>query len=147
MDDIPQFIKHLLAQDDVALIVRMHLYVEVLLERLIAASVENPGALGKRMSFDSKVKLASALGVLGDLESAVRAINEVRNKAAHDLNFQLGPEIDTKLIKSLPSRLSADEAFAKLETKGSMSKAQVFAGATVWRTRHNDTTRASHARS
>lgn len=71
------------------LILKGHLLVERALDILIDAGLKRPARLGRlrkdrRLSFNFKLALAQALGVLPDSYlSPIKALNEVRNKIAH----------------------------------------------------------------
>ncbi len=68
-----------------------HIFVERVLEALIARSLVNPEAFFKnRVAFELKVDLARALGVLPEVYvSAFKALNNVRNNYAHKEAYEV----------------------------------------------------------
>ena len=70
---------------------RGHLYLEALLGEIIERSFSTPAALDRVAAmFFNKVKLVRALGRLDDREEELLlAVNAVRNKLAHKLEFSL----------------------------------------------------------
>jgi len=90
--DVPNFAKHLSAQDPVALVMRAHLYAEAALIRLIESTFVRKEAFDTvtRLQFLSKVDLAIALGKVDPRgRGGYAALNKLRNRFAHDLNTQL----------------------------------------------------------
>ena len=79
-----RFVKHLLIDDDVALFVRAHLYIEVALTKRIEGAVPSPQHLNpEKMRFQVKSQLAAALNLIGDYEAALAILNTFRNRAPH----------------------------------------------------------------
>ena len=76
-------------------ILRGHLLIERTLEALIARKLEKPKKLfdNHRVTFELKVDLADALGVLPPSHvSAAKALNNIRNAYAHRENHKLSVE-------------------------------------------------------
>ena len=97
-DDLDQKVMEQLVFDDSAIspILKGHLFVERVLEELISDKLSHPNAIMRRgrMSFDLKVDLARALGVLSEKHvSAFKALNNIRNDFAHDGNYQVRAEV------------------------------------------------------
>lgn len=69
---------------------RGHLWVEKYLTDLIRGALPEPTALKMdRMGFAQKVQLSVALGVVSESDAqALRTINTIRNKLAHDLHAE-----------------------------------------------------------
>ncbi|MBH1978878.1 MAG: hypothetical protein I8H67_10985 [Comamonadaceae bacterium] len=69
-------------------ILKGHLLIETILEQLILPKLVNPDSLLKKnRSFDLKLDIAHALGVLPDRHREVaKALNGLRNNFAHRLN-------------------------------------------------------------
>lgn len=73
-------------------IMTAHLFLERVLEELIKDQLVFPDQFLKEnyLRFDSKIKLALALGVLEENHfSAFKALNRIRNKLAHDWDYSL----------------------------------------------------------
>lgn len=69
-----------------------HLMIEGLLDALIAKHLAQPERLFEQrsLSFDLKLSLASSLGVLPNEHfSAAKALNKIRNKYAHNPDYDL----------------------------------------------------------
>lgn len=91
------------ARDDLGVVLRGHLYVEHVLDEMLGLMVAYPTALkGLRLSFQRKVGLARALGLLlrGE-EKPLLALNSVRNAYAHDLRAVLSPSQVDVLYRSV----------------------------------------------
>lgn len=75
-------------------ILRGHIFIEKILEALIAKSLPHPKALFSRnRSFDLKLDLAKAMGLLGEKHySSFRALNNIRNNYAHRANYKISLE-------------------------------------------------------
>jgi len=72
-------------------IVQGHLYFEHVVGQLLLEALKKPEAISlSRMGYSQRLDLASALGILDDeLIYALRKINSLRNKLAHNLNFEI----------------------------------------------------------
>lgn len=68
-----------------------HLHLEAELKRLIRSAVPRPQSLPK-MSFNTMVGMASALGCIPDDTSAgLRCVNSLRNAFAHEIGREIEP--------------------------------------------------------
>ena len=79
-------------KDPILLVLRVHLYCEYLMDRIIGACVKRPNRLLRdaRLSFFQKIRLIHAFNVLpDDLIDALDGLNSVRNDCAHDLNKEI----------------------------------------------------------
>jgi hypothetical protein len=93
-DDLDQHAMEQLVFGDGAIspVLRGHLFVERVLVELISRSLKRPSVLfaKDRMSFATKVDLASAMGLLTDeYVSAFKALNNIRNEYAHSSSFDI----------------------------------------------------------
>ena len=114
MTDLSQYdIPHSLLNHDepLVIVVNVHLHLEAFLIALIRAKLPRPDALDiDRLNFPSKLGLAVALDLVPEVAApALRTINELRNKIAHNLNSVLREEDAEKLRKQLFFTASAAE--------------------------------------
>jgi hypothetical protein len=72
--------------DELAEVVRSHLYIEHQLERYIRACLPNPDELGDRLTYTELVRLALACGLRRDLKSPLNTLGALRNKFSHNLS-------------------------------------------------------------
>ena len=107
-------------------ILRGHLLIERTLEALIANKLEKPKKLfaNHRVTFEMKVDLADALGVLPPAYvSAAKALNNIRNAFAHREDHKLSiEELNSLKIKWVPIQR---KAFAAALTKGTEEAAGI----------------------
>ena len=97
LDDLDQRAVELLVlseSKDLAAIIKGHLFIERILDRLIQSSLKSPEFLqDQRLHFYLKIDLACALGVLpNDVAAPIRALNKIRNKYAHSDSYQVSFE-------------------------------------------------------
>lgn len=82
------------------IILKGHLYIENRLIELIKVKLVNPNAIKLNdLNFPTKINLANALGLIDNKKSKLlRNLNSIRNKLAHDLNFELSDKEIKKQI-------------------------------------------------
>jgi hypothetical protein len=97
-----QFITATSGDDDLAIIIRAHLYLESTLSLLIEEHLVEPGALEvDRLNFSTKVGLAVALGALPiTLREPLQMANSLRNRFAHDIHAQVSASQVDRFFKS-----------------------------------------------
>jgi hypothetical protein len=114
---LSRFIKHLPKNGDIELgLLKCHLLVEEVLNRLISRKAINPEFLAKaRLSFSQKVSLARALSDIDPEDwvwAALKKLNDARNELSHGLSAE---QIDAKLndfvffVESYQGRPSQEE--------------------------------------
>jgi hypothetical protein len=88
--------------DDLIAVIRGHLWIDFLLNAALEAALDHPEeAVLDRLPFPTRVDLAVALGVLArELGETCVAANRVRNRFAHDLDFELDDEVAAVLRAS-----------------------------------------------
>jgi hypothetical protein len=88
-------------------LIQAHLYFDHAITLLLVEEFANPDAINTtRMSFIQKLQLVQALGLLpADLVSVIEFINNLRNKIAHDLNFEISDKDERDLSNCTPKRL------------------------------------------
>jgi len=149
-NDLDVFVQEANSENTLYAILRGHLYIEREIVKLLNLKLENPKQiLNNNFGFANKIRLAAALGFIeADSMEAYIAFNTVRNKYAHQLNYELN-EKDLKKIRrqfcsSLESEyvrgvLTPSTSFLKKESfsnDGELSLIARFRGMTVILWRH-----------
>ncbi|GAB1528947.1 MULTISPECIES: hypothetical protein [Brevibacillus] len=95
-----EFTKDTDGKDFLQTILKGHLYIEQELNLLLGKYLKHPEHLDNRMNFSSKLNLVFALGVIESPEKVViQRINELRNKYAHQVNFEIDQEyFDDRIV-------------------------------------------------
>lgn len=72
-------------------VLKSHLFIERIIDSMIQEKLKNPDSyLKNQTSFSFKIDLAHSLGILSDnLRSPIKGLNTIRNKYAHDLDYQV----------------------------------------------------------
>lgn len=85
-----------------------HLYLDHVVSAILAESMVVPAALDlERMAFAQKLQIGMALGLLRPEEKAMmKAVNDVRNRLAHRLDFEMNDEQVARIRSAPPSELS-----------------------------------------
>ncbi|MBI5235277.1 MAG: hypothetical protein HY886_03400 [Deltaproteobacteria bacterium] len=115
-----KFLKALLAQDEVASVIRSHLYVEAQLDKFIEITVVEPEFLNDLgLSYAKKVDLACCLGFDQNFRGALKRIGKLRNDFAHDLSSSLSKKVVADLFNALPEfgRQAAHHSVGMLSEK------------------------------
>jgi len=88
-------------------LLQAHLYYDHVITQLLTEALVNPDAVNVvRMSFSQKLQFLSALGLLGpDIVSPIEFINGLRNKIAHDLNFEISDNDVRNFANCIPTHL------------------------------------------
>jgi hypothetical protein len=89
--DRKQFIRHLFEpESSFEVLLRGHLWIESLITSILEVQVVDAKALDlDRLAFRQKVDIAQAFGFIGpDDGTALRALNRLRNRLAHDLKME-----------------------------------------------------------
>lgn len=86
-EELREYVAHLLDPDpDRALLLTAHLVTERLLGAMIEIALSHPKIWLDDADYRSKMKLARAMGLIGDKELAIcRVLNSARNATAHGL--------------------------------------------------------------
>ena len=95
-DELDQHAMENLVFDDeeISPILKGHIFIEKILETLISNHLKKPKAFfNKNRSFDMKVDLAYAMGLLDEkYYSSFKSINKIRNNYAHKHNYKVSIE-------------------------------------------------------
>jgi hypothetical protein len=88
-------------------LLQAHLYYDHVLTQMLVDALPQPDAIDlRRMGFANKLQLISAMNLLPpDLISPIQFINGIRNKIAHDLNFEVTDQAIIDLTNCTPPSL------------------------------------------
>lgn len=105
--DREQFKTRISSEDRWQQLLQAHLYLDHVLTQMLLEELANPSAIHtNRMGFAQKLQLIDAMGLLPpDLLSCVEFINGIRNKIAHDLEFQISEKEEQDLKNCTPKPL------------------------------------------
>jgi len=106
--DIPAGIRQ--ADDPIVILVNVHLHLEAFVIELASRRLAKPAALDfDRLNFPSKVGLAIALGAIPEIAGpALRTINTIRNRLAHNLRAEV-TEADVTTLRQQMSFVRFDD--------------------------------------
>lgn len=95
--------KAVLAEYELGVVIRSHLYIEAALDELISLLLIFPEELEKmNLTFANKVRLACAASFDKDYKSMLLALGSIRNKFSHNVDTKL----DQALVRDLHSKLN-----------------------------------------
>lgn len=105
--DYEQFTGRVLKGDRWQQLLQAHLYFDHVITRMLEEALPNPEAIKlRRTSFSQKVQLISAMNLMPpSLIPPVEYINGLRNKIAHELNFEISDDAVNNLVNCTPKRL------------------------------------------
>ncbi|MBQ0819483.1 hypothetical protein KBI52_04500 [Microvirga sp. HBU67558] len=87
--DAMEFSKALTGEDDLAAIIRSHLYIEHELNVFLEGRIPEQVFETIHIEYFDKIKLAVSLGFPSKYKAALKAVGTIRNKFAHNLRTQL----------------------------------------------------------
>lgn len=94
----------LFREDDLGVVLRVHLRIENVLNRFLNAMAPFPDYLdGASLRYYQKVRLALALGLVPEAEPSLRAFGKLRNDFAHQPDMQLDKQAISRLYNGLGS--------------------------------------------
>ncbi len=103
----------LLNEDDLGKVVRIHIYIEELLNTYISKAIHSPTYLKKlNLDYSGQVNLALCLGLSDALQKPLNAIGKIRNDFAHKLNQRL----DESRVNNFFNTFSPDQKSELMET-------------------------------
>lgn len=102
--DLEKMKSHLDGDDELIVIVRGHLYLEHVLIAFLTEALRYPEAVKfRRIPYPLKVDLCAALGVVPkDIVPVLIKVNELRNKVAHNLNYEFTEQDKRDLYNCYP---------------------------------------------
>ena len=91
--------KNIRAEDDLVVVIRAHLLVEMLIEMLLKRNLLNEKILNEHdFTFDMRLTLADSLRLIPDKQLvAIKQLNSIRNKFAHSIKTRI-KELDINKI-------------------------------------------------
>ncbi len=94
---------NIVSADDLTVVIRAHLLVEILIEMMLRKSLVNENILSHNdFTFDMKLTLADSMGIISVRPlSAIRQLNSIRNKFAHNIRTRLQDLDISKITKLL----------------------------------------------
>lgn len=108
----------LLSEDDLGKVVRIHIYIEELINTYVSKAIHSPTHLKKlNLDYSGQVNLALCLGLSEALQKPLNAIGKIRNDFAHRLNQKL----DESRVNNFFSTFSPDQKSDLMETIKSTS--------------------------
>lgn len=89
------------------LLLQAHLYLDHVITLMLVEAFPRPAEYNaKRIGFSQKLQLLGALDLLSsDLIAPASVINELRNRVAHDLDYEIKDDVEDKLRNCTPIRL------------------------------------------
>lgn len=88
-------------------LIQTHLYLDHIVSLLLVDALHKPSAINTgRMAFVQKLQLVEGMGLLmDDVAAAIRVVNSLRNKIAHDLNFEISETDERNVVNAIPKFL------------------------------------------
>jgi hypothetical protein len=88
-------------------LLQAHLYYDHVLTQILVDELAQPDAIDlRRMGFANKLQLISAMNLLpSEVVSPIEFINGIRNKIAHDLDFEISDQSVSDLANCTPKML------------------------------------------
>ncbi|ANF97857.1 hypothetical protein [Paenibacillus bovis] len=81
------------------IILRSHLYIEFEMAEILNSKLTHPQELGDKLAFNVALKILLAIGAIPlDLKAPINFLNRIRNKYAHELDFQFDEETFEKFV-------------------------------------------------
>ncbi|OIK13578.1 hypothetical protein BIV60_13875 [Bacillus sp. MUM 116] len=108
----PKFLDKLkLIQDNAALVVTIHLYTEYWINRILKEKKKNPGEIVKNeSSYSVKLDFVYNMGFITDqLFSNLKKLNKLRNKCAHQLDYDFVDMDCNYTLFSIPDDIKLDK--------------------------------------
>jgi hypothetical protein len=114
--NVDELTDYLFENDELALILKAHLDLEQLLDKLITKIFLKPGELVKR-KFEHKIDILIAVGIMSEvLGQNLLAFNKLRNKFSHRYRYKLSAQ-DLNALKQLVGKRPAviPKSFQKMK--------------------------------
>lgn len=105
--DVNQLVKHMKNKNAWILLIQGHLYIDHILNTMLLDSFVDKDVIAiGRLGFTQRLELAIAFGLISkDLTVVVKKINSVRNRLAHNLDFDVNAVEVRELINTVPSAI------------------------------------------
>ncbi len=111
------FLKVLLGEDELGVIIRAHIHVEASLNVFIETLIPFPERL-PNLRYQQRIELACGLGLKKEHAPTLKMLGQIRNAFAHKLNTTLTAESVAKLRNTLSTTGQEVAELAYQKTKG-----------------------------
>ncbi|MBW0001846.1 MAG: hypothetical protein JO216_00025 [Hyphomicrobiales bacterium] len=121
--NVKQFCDCLQVADEWQTLIYAHLYFDHIISQMLSEGLAKPDALNlSRMGFFQKLQLVWAVGLLPEeLVPPIEALNNLRNKMVHNIDFKLTDRNTAEFVSRVPPRVkkiqernrAADEWFKR----------------------------------
>lgn len=98
-----QFHKHLTTEDELGVVVRAHIHIEASVNDFLEHVVPFPDLM-PRLQYETKLRLACALGLRQDRFAALKLLGDIRNLFGHKLDAVLTDAKINELYFALPPK-------------------------------------------
>lgn len=99
------FVNALSGEDDLGVVIRVAIWTENILVRLVEQPLPAPKELEKlNLDYHGRISLAVALGMPADMAPALRALGSLRNRFAHRLDMKLTTADVANIFNALPAQ-------------------------------------------
>lgn len=95
------FYQHLVAEDELGMVVRAHIHIEASIIDFLKQVVPNPGLL-PRLTYEARLRLACALGLDQDHFDALKILGDIRNSFGHNIEARLTDQAVNDLYARMP---------------------------------------------
>ncbi len=97
----PSFYQHLIAEDELGMVVRAHIHIEASIIDFLRQVVPIPKLL-PRLAYEAKLRLACALGLDQDYFEALKVLGDIRNGFGHNIEARLTEQAVNDLYARMP---------------------------------------------
>ncbi|GAA3410798.1 hypothetical protein ACFFNY_20870 [Paenibacillus hodogayensis] len=104
-----KFMEETSGENNFQVILRAHLYIEFEMKELLHIKLKHPQELGEQVKFSDTLRISLAIGAIPlELKNAISYVNRIRNKFAHDLNYQFNEATHKKFIDNFSNDMKND---------------------------------------
>jgi hypothetical protein len=103
--DVKEMGRHVRAEDPILSTIQAHLYIDHVMMELMKLAMRLPNLVRfERMNFLTKLEICAGLGVMDpSLMPPIKRLNQLRNRLAHNLKYQITGAERKKLFDSFPA--------------------------------------------
>jgi hypothetical protein len=126
--DVDRFVQRVEAGDGWQQLLQAHLYFDHIISRALSDALPKPDAINAtRMSFIQKLQLVEAMGLIPEqIVRPIEAINSLRNRIAHDLDFELTAKEAHDIANATPKHLRDVITTTDGRSKGPITLAELL---------------------
>lgn len=122
--DNRKFMEDTKSEDVLVIILKAHLYIERELIRTLTDTIVEEKVL-RSTTFSNKLILANSLGMVDEFYGSIGKVNSIRNKFAHEIDYEFNDSVYEDLLSTLPKKekddfLSEYEGWKKLLYDGTI---------------------------